>query len=80
MNYEFRTVAKLLGYEECKLIIAYFGTYSVNEADMVVTAKVEASTFAGMVGDPDQKRVITLITEDELKLSNPASTTGGNLS
>jgi Lipocalin-like domain len=60
--------------------IAYFGTYSVNEADMVVTAKVEASTFAGMVGDPDQKRVITLITEDELKLSNPASTTGGNLS
>jgi Lipocalin-like domain len=59
--------------------IAYFGTYSVNEADMVVTAKVEASTFAGMVGDPDQKRVITLITEDELKLSNPASTTGGKL-
>jgi lipocalin-like protein len=59
--------------------IAYFGTYSVNEADMVVTAKVEASTFAGMVGDPDQKRVITLITEDGLKLSNPASTTGGKL-
>ena len=59
--------------------IAYFGTYSVNEADMVVTANVDASTFAGMVGDPDQKRVVSLITEDELKLSNPASTTGGKL-
>ena len=59
--------------------IAYFGTYAVNEGDMVVTAKVEASTFAGMVGDPDQKRVVTLITSDELKLSNPVSTTGGKL-
>ena len=46
---------------------------------MFVTAKVEASTFAGMVGDPDQKGVITVITEDELKLGNPASTTGGKL-
>ena len=56
--------------------IAYFGIDSVKEADMFVTAKVEASTFAGMVGDPNQKRVITVITEDELKHSNPASTTG----
>ena len=46
---------------------------------MVVTANVDASTFAGMVGDLDQKRVVSLITEDELKLSNPASTTGGKL-
>ena len=59
--------------------IAYFGTYSVNEADKVITAKIEGSTFANMIGGPDQKRIITSLTAEELKFTNPASTTGAKL-
>ena len=59
--------------------IAYFGTYSVNEADKVITAKIEGSTFANMIGGPDQKRIITSLTADELKFTNPASTSGAIL-
>ena len=61
--------------EEDKAVVegslAYFGTYSVNEADKVITPKVEGSTFANMIGT-DQKRIITSLTADELKFTNPS--------
>ena len=59
--------------------IAYFGTYTVNEADKVITAQIEGSTFANMIGGPDQKRIITSLTADELKFTNPASTSVATL-
>jgi len=69
--------------EEYKAVVqgslAYFGTYSVNEADKVITAQIEGSTFANMIGGPDQKRIITSLTDDELKFTNPASTSGATL-
>ena len=69
--------------EEYKAVVqgslAYFGTYSVNEADKVITAKIEGSTFANAIGGPDQKRIITSLTADELKFTNPASTSGATL-
>jgi hypothetical protein len=69
--------------EEYKAVVqgslAYFGTYSVNEADKVITAQIEGSTFANMIGGPDQKRIITSLTADELKFTNPASTSGAAL-
>ena len=69
--------------EEYKAVVqgslAYFGTYSVNEADKVITAQIEGSTFANMIGGPDQKRIITSLTADELKFTNPASTSGVTL-
>ena len=69
--------------EEYKAVVqgslAYFGTYSVNEADKVITAHIEGSTFANMIGGPDQKRIITSLTADELKFTNPASTSGATL-
>ena len=55
--------------------IAYFGTYTVNEADKSVTFKVEGSSYPNIVG-VEQKRIITSITADEMKYTNPASTTG----
>jgi len=58
--------------------IAYFGTYSVNEADKAITAKIEGSTFPNFVGT-DQKRIITSLTKDELKFTNPAGSSGGTL-
>jgi hypothetical protein len=55
--------------------IAMYGTYSVNEADKVISVHFEGSTFAGFVGT-DGKRIVTSITADELKTMNPATSTG----
>jgi len=51
--------------------IAYYGTYSLNETDKILTANVEGSTFANMVGGGGQERIITSLTADELKFTNP---------
>jgi hypothetical protein len=68
--------------EEAKAVvagsIAYFGTYSINEADKVLTAKVEASTYANLLGT-DQKRIITSLTADELRFTNPRTADGRTL-
>jgi hypothetical protein len=59
--------------------IAYYGTYSVNETDKVITPKVEGSTFANLVGGAEQKRFITSLTADELKFTNPRTPSGETL-
>ena len=68
--------------EEAKAVvagsIAYFGTYSLNEADKVLTANVEASTYANLLGT-DQKRIITSLTANELKFTNPRTPAGTTL-
>jgi hypothetical protein len=56
--------------------IAYFGTYSVNESDKVITLQIETSTFANLVGAPNQKRIITSLTADELRITNPRTPAG----
>jgi hypothetical protein len=58
--------------------IAYYGTYSINEVDKVITPKVEGSTFANLIGT-DQKRIITSLTADELKFTNPRTASGETL-
>ena len=58
--------------------IAYYGTYSINEVDKVLTAKVEGGTFANLIGT-DQKRIITSLTADELKFTNPRTAAGVTL-
>jgi Lipocalin-like domain len=69
--------------EEYKAVVqgslAYFGTYSVNEADKVINVQVEGSTFANLIGMVDQKRTITSLTDDELKFRNPATPSGATL-
>jgi hypothetical protein len=59
--------------EEAKAIvggsIAYYGTYTVDEAAKVVTYQIEASTFANQLGIA-QKRTITSITPTEMKYIN----------
>jgi len=59
--------------------IAYFGTYSVNEADKVISVQIEGSTLANLIGRVDQKRIITSLTADELKFTNPATPSGARL-
>jgi Lipocalin-like domain len=64
--------------EENKAVVggsfAYFGTYTVNEADHSFTVHVDGSTFPNFDG-ADQKRTFTLAGE-ELRYTNPVSTIG----
>jgi hypothetical protein len=67
--------------EEAKAVvagsIAYFGKYSVDEVGKVITIDIQGSTFANQIGSTtDNKRIITSLTADELKLTNPTSASG----
>ena len=59
--------------------IAYYGTYSVSEADKTILVKVNASTFANIADGAEQKRIITSLTADELKFTNPRTPAGVTL-
>ena len=55
--------------------LAYFGTYSVDQATKTITTVVEGSTFPNSEGET-LKRVVTSITADTLVYENPATTRG----
>jgi Lipocalin-like domain len=56
-------------------LVASFGTYTVNEADKMVITRVEGNIFPNLVG-VEQKRLIVSLTGDELKYTNPSTSTG----
>jgi hypothetical protein len=56
-------------------LVAYYGTYSVNEADKVVALRIIGGSFAAFNGT-DAKRIIVSLTADELKFTNPATSNG----
>ena len=56
--------------------IAYFGTYSVNEADKSFTVQIEAATFPNWTG-ATQKRGLS-ISGDDLTFINAAGSSGGS--
>jgi hypothetical protein len=55
--------------------VASFGTYTVDEADKTVITHVEGSVFPNLIGR-DQKRSISTLTADELRYTNPTTSTG----
>ena len=56
--------------------IAYFGTYSVNEADGTLTFHIERCSYPNWTGT-DQLRLVTALTAQELKYTNPSASFGG---
>jgi Lipocalin-like domain len=56
-------------------MIAFYGMYAVNEADKTLTTRIEGSSYPNLIGG-EQKRVITLLTADEMRYTNPATSTG----
>ena len=56
-------------------MIAFYGTYTVNEGDKTLTTRIEGSSYPNLVG-AEQRRVITSLTADELRYTNPATSTG----
>ena len=61
------------------LSIAYYGTYSIDEQTKVMTVNLAASTYPNIAAIPDQKRIITLLTSEELKFDNPRTPNGMKL-
>jgi len=48
--------------------VAYFGSYTVDDATKTIDLRVESSTFPNLIGE--QKRKITALTGDDLKYTN----------
>lgn len=59
--------------------IAYTGTYTVEENTKTIHANIDTSTFPNLVGAPNQRRIITSITADEMKFTNPRTPAGVTL-
>ena len=65
--------------EEAKAAIqgmtAHYGTWSIDEATKTLTTNIEAGSVPNLNG-ATQKRIISSITVDELRYTNPASQIG----
>jgi hypothetical protein len=59
--------------------IAYTGTFTVDEGTRTIHATIETSTFPNLVGVPNQRRIVTSITADEMKFTNPRTPAGVTL-
>ena len=57
-------------------MITSFGTYSLNAADKTITTHVEGSSFPNLFGG-EQKRIISSLTGDELRYTNPTAVLAG---
>jgi hypothetical protein len=56
--------------------LAQFGTWSVSEPDKTITLRLEVDLVPNREGE-EGKRIITSLTSDELKYTNPSATAGG---
>ncbi|SDC68947.1 lipocalin-like domain-containing protein [Belnapia rosea] len=56
--------------------IAYYGTYTVDEAGRSLWLRLEGSTYANLLGDAPQRRIINRLTATELAFSNPRTPNG----
>jgi Lipocalin-like domain len=56
--------------------IAYYGTYTIDEATRVITVQVEGSTFPNFTGGT-QTRILSFNGDDEVTYLNPTPSHGG---
>jgi hypothetical protein len=56
--------------------IAYYGSYSIDEATRVITVNVEGSTFPNFTGGT-QTRILSFNGDDEVTYLNPTPSHGG---
>ena len=60
-------------------VIAYTGTYTVDESSKTIHVNIATSSFPNLAGAPNQRRIVTSITDDELKFTNPRTPAGVTL-
>jgi hypothetical protein len=56
--------------------VAYTGTYTVDESTRTIHANVETATFPNLVGAANQRRIVTSISSDEMRFTNPRTPAG----
>jgi Lipocalin-like domain len=56
--------------------LAYTGTYTVDENTRTIHANIEISTFPNLAGALNQRRIITSISRDDMKFTNPRTPSG----
>lgn len=59
--------------------IAYYGTYTVNEAAREISLTLVGSTYTNLMGSTPQRRIITTLTPTDLAFSNPRTPSGVTL-
>ena len=57
-------------------VVAYTGTYTVDENTKTIHPTVETSSIPNFIGAPNARRIVTSVTDEELKLTNPRTTAG----
>ncbi|WP_146159808.1 lipocalin-like domain-containing protein [Bradyrhizobium sp. MOS002] len=57
-------------------VVAYTGTYTVDESTKTIHVNIETSSFPNLVGAPNQRRIVTSIGDDELTFTNPRTPAG----
>ena len=57
-------------------VLAYTGTYTVDENTKTIHAKIETSTYLNLLEAPNQRRIVTAISADEMKFTNPRTPSG----
>jgi hypothetical protein len=57
-------------------VVAYTGTYAVDENTKTISINIETNSFPNLVGAPNQRRIVTSITADELTFTNPRTPAG----
>jgi hypothetical protein len=59
--------------------IAYYGTYTVNEAERTIIEHIERGSPPSYLNGTDGKRIITMLSADEMKYTNFGRTAGGSI-
>jgi hypothetical protein len=57
-------------------VVAYTGTYTLDESTKTGHLNIETSSVPNFVGAPNQRRLVTSITDEQLKLTNPSTPAG----
>src|SRR6266853_2059001 len=50
--------------------VTYTATYTLDESTKTAHLNIETSSVPNFVGDPNQRRIVTSITDEELKITN----------
>lgn len=58
---------------------AYYGTYTVDETEATIIPKVEGSTFVNLIDSAHQRRIVTAISDNEMRFMNPQTPSGETL-
>ena len=60
-------------------VVVYTGIYTLDESTKTAHLNIETSAVPNLVRSPNQRRIVTSITDEELKITNPRIPAGVTL-